>query len=278
MSRRKHKGADRTGTLIIIGGREDREKDMVILREFCRYLKSNSKVVVATMASTVGHELWEIYREAFRRLGVKRISHLDVVDRRQPSDQQALKAMEGADAVFFTGGDQLKITSELGGTEVLDRIFELYQQGGVIAGTSAGASVMSETMLVGSYSDSLPRLTQALNMTPGLGLIKRIIIDQHFAERGRITRLIGAVARNPAFLGVGIDEDTAVVMENQETLRVLGRGSVYIIDATETRETEISETELGKPFSIFNLRIHVLSEGDLYDVRMKEPRRPDVTH
>lgn len=261
------------GPLVIIGGREDKEGHMLILKEVVSRIPKNGKLVVATVASSIGKELWEIYRKVFRRLGIRYISHLDVLNRSTEVDKKAMRAVSNADGIFFTGGDQLRITSELGGTQVLDRIIEIHNRGGLIAGTSAGASVMSETMLVGGSSEGSYRIGNQIRMAPGLGLVKNMIIDQHFAERGRINRLIGAVAQNPKFLGIGIDEDTAVVMENDHEFEVHGSGAVYVIDAHESTECNISDAIDQKALSIFNVRFHVLSGGDHYNVRTQRPFR-----
>jgi cyanophycinase len=257
------------GSLVIIGGREDRENEMLILQEVSKRV-GRGKLVVATVASSVGNELWQIYRKAFRKLGVKQISHLDVVSRTEAVDAKALKAIEGAKGVFFTGGDQLKITSELGGTEICERIFSIYKNGGVIAGTSAGASVMSETMLVSGASDSSYRIGSALRLAPGLGLVP-MIVDQHFAERGRVSRLLGAVALNPKYLGIGIDENTALIMNGNAHFEVLGRGAVYVIDAHESTECNVSEAEPDSTLSIFNVKFHVLCQGDAFDIEKRAP-------
>lgn len=271
--RRLHSQGKTGGPLIIIGGREDKEGEMAILKEVVSRIPKNGKLVVATVASSIGHELWEIYSKVFRRLGVRHISHLDVIERMQPIDKKAMRAVTDADGVFFTGGDQLKITSELGGTPVLDKIVDIHNRGGVIAGTSAGASVMSETMLVGGSSEGTYRIGNELRMAPGLGLVKNMIIDQHFAERGRINRLIGAVALNPKFLGIGIDEDTAIVMESDYHFTVNGSGAVYVIDCHEVTESNISDTSRQQALSIFNVRFHLLTEGDTYDIRSQRPCR-----
>lgn len=263
---------DARGTLIIIGGREDKENELFILREVADRVGSG-KLVIATVASSVGDELWEQYRKIFRKLGVKKISHLDVVNRKVAIDQKALKAVEGAKGIFFTGGDQLKITSELGGTIVCEEIQKIYRDGGIIAGTSAGASVMSETMLVSGPAEVTYRIGSALYMAPGLGFVPSMIIDQHFAERGRVARLIGAVAQNPKYLGIGIDEDTAVVLDKTNRFQVIGKGAVYVLDAHEATESNISEAEQDTTLSIFNVRFHVLAAGDTFDLVTKTPKR-----
>lgn len=257
-------------TLVIIGGKEDRAGEMAILNEVAKRV-GKGRLVIATVASTVGDELWLDYRAIFRKLGVKQISHLDVVNRKEAIDQRALKAVEGASAVFFTGGDQLKITSELGGTAACEEIVKVFERGGMIAGTSAGASVMSETMLVSGSSDGSYRIGASVRTAPGLGFVKNMIIDQHFAERGRIARLIGVIAQNPRHLGIGIDEDTAIIMDENESFRVIGRGAVYVIDAHEATESNVADAAIDTALSIFNVRMHVLSAGDTYDMPTKTP-------
>jgi cyanophycinase len=260
----------RSGTLIIIGGREEKAGGMLILKEVARRV-GRGKLVIATVASSVGDELWQEYRKIFKMLGVAHIHHLDVVDRQEAVDKQALKAVKGASAVFFTGGDQLKITSELGGTIVAEEIQRIYQGGGLIAGTSAGASVMSETMLVSGAADSSVRVGSEPRTAPGLGFVKDMIIDQHFAERGRIGRLLAVVAQNPKFLGIGIDENTAVVMQDDQVLRVIGSGAVYVIDAHESTDSNVSASGQQDVLSIFNVKVHVLSADNAFNLNEKQP-------
>lgn len=260
----------KNGKLIIIGGKEDKENDMEILREVARGV-GNGKLCVVSVASKVGDELWETYREVFTKLGVKTLSHLDVVHRTETVDKKALAILEGASAIFFTGGDQLKITSELGGTQVLEKIMHIYENGGIIAGTSAGASVMADTMLTGGSSEASFRVGSNLRMSPGLGLASNMMIDQHFGERGRVGRLLGATAHNPRILGIGIDEDTAIILEDKVKFDVIGSGAVYVIDAHESCGNNISEAEDETPLSIFNVSLHLLVRGDSFDIPKKQP-------
>lgn len=255
---------------MIIGGREEKSGKMEILNDLAERVGSGC-LCIATVASSMGNELWEDYRKIFKSLGIKKITHLDVVRRQVSVDRRALKAVMDADAVFFTGGDQLRITSELGGTAIAERIAEIHKNGGLIAGTSAGASVMGETMLVAGGSDASFRIGSGLIMAPGLGLVKGMLIDQHFAERGRISRLIGATAHNPKFLGIGIDENTAIVMEENKYFKVVGTGAVYVLDAHEANGCNISEAESNSALSIFNVRFHLLSTGDYFDIAKRKP-------
>jgi len=218
-----------SGTLIIIGGHEEKEGEALILRAVAERVGSG-KLVVATLASHEPKAMFQDYQKAFGRLGLKRVEHLDVSDREALLRDPPLQLLEGASVVFFTGGGQLRITTQFGGTQLCEQIQQFYQNGGTIAGTSAGASVMSDTMLVSGEGESSHRVGSNLLMPPGLGYLKDVIIDQHFAERGRIGRLLGAVAHNPRILGVGIDEDTATLWEDGR-FTVLGSGAVYVVDA-----------------------------------------------
>jgi len=174
--------------------------------------------------------------------------------------------------VFFTGGDQLKITSQIGDTLVYRRIQEIYEEGGVIAGTSAGASVMCETMIVRGEDSESHRIDDTLRMAPGLGLVKGVIIDQHFAERGRMGRLLGAVAQNPRVLGIGIDEGTAIVIEGDASFQVFGDGAVYVLDGTGVTHSNVAErSDPGQALSIHDIRLHVLSHGDAFDLKSRRP-------
>ncbi len=263
------------GTLIIIGGHEEREGDAIILRAVAERTKGG-KLVVATLATSEPEETYQEYRRAFTALGVKQIVHLDVPDREDLLRDPRPEIMESASVVFFTGGGQLRITTQFGGTQLCEQIQEFYRRGGTIAGTSAGASVMSDTMLVSGDADSSHRVGSNLLMAPGLGYIKDVIIDQHFAERGRIGRLLGAVAQNPRLLGVGIDENTAIVVEKENRVRVLGDGAVYIVDGRQVTSTNMDDDSEDQTLSIFNVRLHVLSQGDEFDLWTREPMDGDA--
>ena len=266
---------DGKGKLIIIGGKEDKEGDCEILEAVAREV-GNGKLCIVSVASTVGDELWDIYKRVFKNLGVKKLSHLDVVQRTHKFDEKAYKAVKDATAIFFTGGDQLKITSEIGGTIIQDRISEIYKSGGVIAGTSAGASVMGDTMMISGSSDASYRINSGLKMAPGLGFAKNMLIDQHFAERGRIGRLLGATAHNPKFLGIGIDENTAIVLQDKSHFDVIGDGAVYVLDAHEANGSNVSEAEDLTALSIFDVKLHVLVKGNHFDLvrKVASPKAP----
>src|SRR5215211_8863896 len=247
-------------TLIIIGGKEDRWNDKIILREVARKVGSG-KLVVSTVAMAQGtDELFAQYEKAFRSLGVKHVYNLDINSRGEATLDSKLRILDDAAGIFFTGGDQMRITSQIGDTPIYQRIREIYDDGGVIAGTSAGASAMSETMLVYGGDEESHIIGDSVRMAPGLGLIGGVIIDQHFMERGRVGRLIGAVAQNPKNLGIGIDEETAIVVERGNGFYVLGSGAVYVLDGSDVTYSNIAEAEPHKTLSIYNIRMHMLSQ------------------
>jgi cyanophycinase len=234
-------------------------------------LGDDGKIVVCTIASSEPDALWEEYETAFRALGVPHVFRLELETREEASTPRAMRILEGATGVFFTGGDQLKITSQLGDTPVFSRTQEIFEAGGVIAGTSAGASAMSETMLVGNNGDESYRIKSALLMAPGLGLAQDLLIDQHFAQRGRMARLIGAVSQNPRVLGVGIDEDTAIIVERNRDFRVLGTGAVYVVDGSTTTYSNIGDEDTNRTLSSHGLTVHMLSQGDRFDLTTRTP-------
>ena len=257
------------GTLIIIGGHEEKEGARKILNTVKERL-DGGKLVIATVATSVPEEVAAEYTTVFTELGVKKIDVLDIRARPDAYLPENIDKLKDASMVFFTGGDQLRITAHLGDSPIYTRIQEIYEHGGTIVGTSAGASVMSETMMVsGAQDESLT--IGSLSMAPGFGLLKGVVIDQHFAERGRIGRLIAAVAHNPRNLGIGIDENTAIFVDHKNCCTVIGDGGVYVVDGTGISDTNLAEGALDEVLSCFDLRLHVLKVGQLYDINQRRP-------
>jgi len=256
------------GVLIAIGGGEDKEGGRTILKEVRRRVPGRV-LVLATVASHQPEGYFDMYEKAFEDMDLE-LRELYVNERFETNDPEKLKLFDGACGVFFTGGDQLRISSQIGDTPIETRIRQILEEGGVVAGTSAGASMMSGTMLVRGQSSESYRIGD-LHMAPGLGLVRDMIIDQHFAERGRIGRLLGAVAHNPRVLGVGIDEDTAVVFEDSK-MKVIGRAAVYIVDGGEVTHSNVAEAEADYALSMHDVRLHVLTEGDEFDIKTRRPK------
>jgi cyanophycinase len=203
-------------------------------------------------------------------LGVKHIEVLDIHTNADAHIEDNVEKVRQAGLIFFTGGDQLRITSQLGASPVYQAIREVHQSGIAIVGTSAGAAAMPSTILVSGPSDESFQIS-ALNMAPGLGLIEGVVIDSHFAERRRIGRLLGAVTQNPANLGIGIDEDTAIIVQNGAFFRVLGSGAVYVVDGTEISYSSLAQDRPEGVVSIFDARLHVLGNEDCFDLISRKP-------
>lgn len=265
------KGAPR-GKLLLIGGREDKLNERRILRALVEQMGAG-KLFVVTLASEYGEECWADYRQVFNKLGAAAIEHL-IIERRDEEEQEhQCEQLQEVAAVFFTGGDQVRITARLGGTRLDRELDEFFFRGGIIAGTSAGASALGEMMLVGGRHEGWHKVGDAFQMVPGLGFMRDVIIDQHFSERGRIRRLLGAVAQNPRMLGIGIDEDTAVLVEGAERFEVLGSGAVYVVDGHGVSYTNSTEQAPDKTLSVFGVKLHVLSHGDGFNLKTNQPEK-----
>jgi cyanophycinase len=256
------------GSLLIIGGKEDKEDERTILRMLAKEVGKSAKLVVATVASDLPRQLFTEYEACLRGIGMRHVHHLSI-DRREDAQQESkLGVLRDAAAVFFTGGDQLKITSQLGDTPIYNRVREIFDAGGLIAGTSAGASVMTETMMVAGDGDHSHRIGSMLKLAPGFGLLPGVIVDQHFAERGRIGRLLGAIAQNPRMLGIGLDEDAAILVRRGR-FKVVGSGAVYVVDGSKVTFTNINEAKPEEPLCIYGVKLHVLNQSDSFDLKKR---------
>lgn len=257
------------GSLVIIGGNENKHGHRPILQELAKRT-GKGKLIVATIASEEPQPQWEEYKRVFSELGVHRIDHLDVRQRDELVNNERLDVLTDAKVVFFAGGDQMKITSRFGGTRLCETLRDAYRKGATVAGTSSGASAMSDIMMTAGDSDASHDTRGSLRMAPGLGLLPGVIIDQHFAERGRIGRLLGAVAQNPRLLGIGIDEDTAILVEGNREALVMGSGAVYLLDAREMTYTNSTQDD-SQIMSAFGIRLDVLSGGDRFNLDERRP-------
>lgn len=259
---------DPRGDLIVIGGRENKEGHRPILDEVARRA-NGGKLVVATFGSDEPEEQWREYEKVFRELGVTDLVHLDARGREELLEDPRLDDVEGAAVIFFGGGDQTKVTSRFGGTVLCTRIREMYENGVTIAGTSSGASVMSEVMMTGGDENSSSH-SATTRLAAGLGLFPQVIIDQHFAERGRISRLFKAVGQNPRMLGIGIDENTAILVDKHRRFLVMGEGAVYVVDGAAVTYSNAADEAQPAP-SIHGLIVHVLCQSDCFDMAQRKP-------
>ncbi|MCR3921298.1 MAG: cyanophycinase [Firmicutes bacterium] len=248
------------GYLVIIGGAEDKDDDCDILQRFFTLAGGRkARIVILSTASSDPHA-GEQYRRIFTGFGAEDVRVLAVQNREEANQSQYNNSFSESTGIFFTGGDQLRITGILGGSTLGSALQKSYRQGAVIAGTSAGASVMSETMLIGGLDDATPS-KETIRMAPGLGLLKDVVVDQHFAQRGRIGRLLAVVAHNPYILGVGIDEDTAILIDQSGEFEVSGSGTVTILDGRQVTHSNVSESSPDQPLALTDVKVHILPKN-----------------
>lgn len=258
------------GRLVIIGGAEDKQDQCTILRRVVDLAGGReSRLLVLTVATHHPEQVGDEYREIFYRLGAAEVGVLDVATRLQAEDRMLARLVEDASGIFFTGGDQLRITSIIGGTLLYHKLHEAYRRGIVIAGTSAGASVMSSTMIVEGPGEQQPKPLSA-RLAPGFGLVSDVVIDQHFAQRGRLGRLLAAVAQNPYVLGIGIDENTAMLVDGPK-FTVVGAGTVTVLDGRQITFTNTSEASPAEALALADVRLHVLPAGYCFDLQSRSP-------
>ena len=228
--------------------------------------KANSRIEVVTTASKIPKEIGPEYMKALHYLGANNVDVLNIERREQATESEILDRLKAADVVMFTGGDQLRLTSILGGTPFHDILLDKYHnEDFVYAGTSAGAAAASNNMIYqGSSSEAL--LKGEVKITSGLGLIDGVIIDTHFVQRGRIGRLFQAVVGNPKVLGIGLGEDTGLLITNNSMMEAIGSGLVILVDGKEIKDTNLTQVELGQPISINHLVTHVMSIHDTFNL------------
>jgi cyanophycinase len=258
------------GHLVIIGGGEDRKRDMQILSRFVELAGgADGKIVVITAASSIAQEMWEVYDKAFGELGVRNRVHLHLQSRQDANNETHIQDITDADGIFMTGGDQKRLLAIIGGTALdAEMHTALKLRGACIGGTSAGASAMSGHMLAQGRADLQPE-KGAVSLGAGLGFLHRVIIDQHFSERQRLARLLSIVAQNPYLQGIGIDEDTALVVERGVGIEVLGEGAVTIVDG-RNMSTNIADIDDHMTPELIDVRLHLLPAGSKYQLPTDE--------
>jgi cyanophycinase len=252
------------GHLVIIGGGEDRTDAKAILARFVELAGgAHARIVVITAASSVADRLWDEYEQAFHALGVTALEHLRITSRQEANDEQHIRAIDDADGIFMTGGDQKRLLGLIGGTALdAEMHTALKVRGACIGGTSAGASAMAGHMLAQGRADRRPE-KGAVSLGAGLGFLHRVVIDQHFSERNRLARLLSVVAQNPYLQGVGIDEDTALVIERGVGIEVLGEGAITVVDARHML-TNVADIEEHETPEMIDVRLHLLPAGSRY--------------
>ena len=256
------------GTVIVIGGAEDKVRDRVILSRFVALAGGpEARIAIISTASSLGPEAGERYGQVFTDLGAKTIRPLHAVTRPQANDEAATRVIGDATGIFLTGGNQLRLASTIGGTALAAAILDRFRVGAVVAGTSAGASAMSSHMIAFGASGATPKQRMA-QIAAGLGLLPDVIVDQHFQQRNRLGRLLSLIAQNPSLLGLGVDEDTAGIVGPDRVLEVIGRGSITVIDGAGS-ETDAWDVRGHRPLMITNVVLHSLPAGYRFDLRRR---------
>jgi cyanophycinase len=276
---------DIKGILVSVGGAEDKGTDLeegVIRRNNLNFfeigiLKTITSLLrhkpghieVITTASSIPEEVGPNYQEAFAKLGYKQVGHLDIRNREDASNPAFIERVRNCDCLMFSGGNQLRLSSIFGGTEILDIIKKRYTtEDFVISGTSAGAMAMSNTMIYEGNA-ALAHLKGEVKITTGLGFVQGVIIDSHFDKRGRFMRLAQAVAANPGAIGIGLGEDTGIIIRNGYELEAIGSGGVIIIDGHNVGYNNIGDAEFNQPISVENLKVHIMEKGNVFDVQQR---------
>ncbi len=257
--------------ILVIGGAEDKVHGREILHHFFKRAGgSESIIAIIPSASREPALTGGRYERIFEDMGAKQIKVLDIRDRQQGDDRSYKEYIEECTGVFMTGGDQLRLCGLLADTPIAERVRQRVQLGEVtLAGTSAGAAVMGHRMIAGGGSGESPNRS-LVDMATGLSMIPDVIVDQHFHNRNRMARLLSAVAMYPNLLGIGIDEDTCAVFEKDGILRVIGKGTVTIVDPLCLSYTNQSKVGTADPLNIHNLRLHILCHGDRYQVESRQ--------
>ncbi len=260
--------ADR-GYIIPIGGAEEKFHNPEILDRFVNICGGkDARIGIIPTASEL-EDTGRNYEKLFRKLGIKHAKVLPFESREDCETTEYLDYIEKSDGVFLTGGNQLRLSTTLGGTAVAQLIRRRNAAGMHVAGTSAGAAFMPEHMIAGGHEGSTPS-PDMVTMAPGLGLTNKFIIDQHFRERDRLGRLLTALAYNPFAVGIGLDEDTAAFIEPNDDLEVVGSGGITIIDPTNLSYSSMDKARRGEPVSLIGVRLHILVAGGRFKTESRE--------
>jgi len=268
------------GKLLAIGGAEDKGTDLEtgeihrnnlnffglgILRRIVEETCGNTRIEVITTASMIPQEVGVNYLDAFGKIGCKDVGVMNIRNRADAANEEYIERIRNADAIMFSGGNQLRLTSTFGGTKFLQILLQRYndEESFLVAGTSAGAMAMSNTMIYEGNATAA-HLKGEVKITTGLGFMDDVIFDSHFEKRGRFGRLAQAVAANPSCIGIGLGEDTGMLILNGNKMEAIGSGLVMIVDGHDIKHSNIADIPEGNPISIENLKVHFCEKGNGY--------------
>ncbi len=258
------------GYIIPIGGAEDKSEQSTILQRYVELAGgSDASIVIIPTASQL-EDTGSQYEQLFTRIGVAQVVSIPIDERADAHKSEYLDALNRATGIFITGGNQLRLSTIIGGTPVARAIRQQNANGVHVAGTSAGAAIIAEHMIAGGDSGPTPTEDQ-VQIAPGLGLTNQLIIDQHFRERDRLGRLMSALSYNPFLTGIGIDENTAAFINPDGCFEVIGSGAVTVVDPSELSYSSMASVKRGDPVSLFGIRLHILAQGTSFDLNKREP-------
>jgi len=273
MSPSPKKNGHTRGYVIPIGGAEERTGAQMVLKRFVRLCGGRKAYIAIIPTASNLPDTGDKYIEIFNKIGVRQAVSLPINERSETEREDYLEHLDQADGIFITGGNQLRLSTILGGTEVAKKIRRLNAKGVHIAGTSAGAAIMPEHMIAGGDAGAAPS-ADGVNLAPGLGLTNALLIDQHFSQRHRLGRLLTAISYNPFMLGVGIDEDTAIFIDPEHSFEVVGSGAVTVIDPVHLSYSSMSKASKKDALSMLDLKLHILSKGCTFDIVERKPYPP----
>ncbi|MFL5772295.1 MAG: cyanophycinase [Flavisolibacter sp.] len=272
------------GFLIAVGGAEDKGEEGKVKEKKLNFFhqgilkqivetarkKGPAKIEIITTASSIPDEVAQSYKKAFKKLGIEQVGHMKLGSRDEADHPRMLDRLEKSNCILFSGGDQLKLCSILGGTKFIEEMQEKYfSEHFVIAGTSAGAAAMSNTMICGG-DENRAFMKGEVELSIGFGFLQHVIIDTHFDARGRFGRLVQAIAAQPGAIGIGLDEDTGVIIERGSRIKAIGSSSVVVVDGSHVTCNNIASIKSGMPLSISNLSVNVMSQDDVFDLTTRE--------
>jgi cyanophycinase len=253
------------GYVIPIGGAEEKIDNPEILAKFVALSGGKDAVITVIPTASQLDDTGSRYQKIFEEIGVKKTYSLPINERSDAQNPDYVKTLEKSTGIFVTGGNQLRLTTILGGTPIAKTIRQLNAQGVNYAGTSAGAAIVSQHMITGGSTGIVPT-EGGVNLAPGLGLINTIVVDQHFNERNRLARLLSAVSYNPFLVGVGLDEDTAAFIDHNNVFTVVGSGAITLVDPSNIEHSSMAEANTGDALTLLNLKVHILASGARYDI------------
>jgi cyanophycinase len=256
------------GWIIPIGGAEEKENSPAILKRFVQLAGGHSADIVIIPTASQLRDTGARYERIFTELGAERATAIDFDTRRDAEESGRIERLKQASGIFFTGGNQLRLTTLLGGTSVAKAVRAANAAGVPVAGTSAGAAFIAEHMIAFGDEGSTP-VAGSVRLAPGLGLTNRFLIDQHFRQRDRLGRLLTALAYNPFAVGIGLDEDTAAFIAPDNTVHVEGSGGITVVDAAEVAFSSMAEIEEGQAVCLLGVKLHVLTRGATFNLHTR---------